>query len=164
MREGALDPPPSAGKISVIVRQRHDDVQMIGEDHDCFDRKRPFSARHPECVAQLVYMIDQRGRSSIIQRQREEEGPTREKIAPIANHASTFPDYASLHPGYNQIERFAIHSLACPFQGLSLRCFKKRSEIAMKQLRIGDITIDAVIEREGPWRRPQDFFPAYDER
>lgn len=23
----------------------------------------------------------------------------------------------------------------------------------MKQLRIGDITIDAVIEREGPWRR-----------
>jgi hypothetical protein len=30
-------------------------------------------------------------------------------------------------------------------------------------LRIGDITIDAVIEREGPWRRPQDFFPAYDE-
>jgi glyoxylase-like metal-dependent hydrolase (beta-lactamase superfamily II) len=32
----------------------------------------------------------------------------------------------------------------------------------MKQLRIGDITIDAVIEREGPWRRPQDFFPAYD--
>ena len=33
----------------------------------------------------------------------------------------------------------------------------------MKQIRIGDITIDAVIEREGPWRRPQDFFPAYDE-
>ena len=33
----------------------------------------------------------------------------------------------------------------------------------MKQLRIGDITIDAVIEREGPWRRPQDFFPDYDE-
>jgi glyoxylase-like metal-dependent hydrolase (beta-lactamase superfamily II) len=33
----------------------------------------------------------------------------------------------------------------------------------MQQVRIGDITIDAVIEREGPWRRPQDFFPAYDE-
>jgi hypothetical protein len=33
----------------------------------------------------------------------------------------------------------------------------------MKQISIGDITIDAVIEREGPWRRPQDFFPAYDE-
>jgi hypothetical protein len=33
----------------------------------------------------------------------------------------------------------------------------------MRQVRIGDITIDAVIEREGPWRRPQDFFPAYDD-
>ena len=32
----------------------------------------------------------------------------------------------------------------------------------MKQIRIGDITIDAVIEREGRWRRPHDFFPAYD--
>jgi hypothetical protein len=40
---------------------------------------------------------------------------------------------------------------------------KMGSEPAMKQLRIGDITIDAVIEREGPWRRPQDFFPAYDD-
>lgn len=33
----------------------------------------------------------------------------------------------------------------------------------MKQIRIGDVTIDAIIEREGPWRRPADFFPAYDE-
>jgi hypothetical protein len=31
----------------------------------------------------------------------------------------------------------------------------------MKQIRIGDITIDAVVERDGPWRRPQDFFPTY---
>src|SRR5215475_4614804 len=38
-----------------------------------------------------------------------------------------------------------------------------KGEKTMKQLRIGDITIDAVIERDGPWRRPQDFFPAYDE-
>ncbi len=33
----------------------------------------------------------------------------------------------------------------------------------MRQIRIGDITIDAVIEREGPWRKPKDFFPAFDE-
>jgi hypothetical protein len=33
----------------------------------------------------------------------------------------------------------------------------------MRQIRVGDITIDAVIEREGPWRRPEAFFPAYDE-
>src|SRR4030081_251180 len=31
----------------------------------------------------------------------------------------------------------------------------------MRHLRIGEITIDAVIEREGPWRRPQGFFPAW---
>src|SRR5256714_2668316 len=40
---------------------------------------------------------------------------------------------------------------------------RKGSKTTMRQLRIGDITIDAVIEREGPWRRPQDFFPAYDD-
>ena len=33
----------------------------------------------------------------------------------------------------------------------------------MRQIRIGEVTIDAVVEREGPWRRPQDFFPSYDE-
>src|SRR5258708_163694 len=33
----------------------------------------------------------------------------------------------------------------------------------MKQLRIGDITIDAEIERDGPGPRPQASFPAYDE-
>jgi hypothetical protein len=31
------------------------------------------------------------------------------------------------------------------------------------KVRIGEVNIDAVIEREGPWRRPQDFFPAYDD-
>jgi hypothetical protein len=40
---------------------------------------------------------------------------------------------------------------------------RRQGENKMKQIRIGDVTIDAVIEREGPWRRPQDFFPAYDE-
>ena len=31
----------------------------------------------------------------------------------------------------------------------------------MKQLQIGDATITSIIERDGPWRRPQDFFPGY---
>lgn len=35
-------------------------------------------------------------------------------------------------------------------------------EGAVRTIKIGEVTIDAVIEREGPWRRPQDFFPAYD--
>jgi glyoxylase-like metal-dependent hydrolase (beta-lactamase superfamily II) len=32
----------------------------------------------------------------------------------------------------------------------------------MKTLTIGDVTITSIIERDGPWRAPQDMFPAYD--
>jgi hypothetical protein len=45
-----------------------------------------------------------------------------------------------------------------------LRCAGyPQEEVTVRNIKIGDITIDAVIEREGPWRRPQDFFPTYDE-
>ena len=27
---------------------------------------------------------------------------------------------------------------------------------------IGDVTITSIIERDGPWRRPEEMFPAYD--
>ena len=32
----------------------------------------------------------------------------------------------------------------------------------MQTLEIGDVTITSIIERDGPWRRPEDMFPAYD--
>ena len=32
----------------------------------------------------------------------------------------------------------------------------------MQSLQIGDVTITSIIERDGPWRRPADMFPAYD--
>ena len=32
----------------------------------------------------------------------------------------------------------------------------------MKKLSIGDVTIISIIERDGPWRTPQEMFPAYD--
>ena len=32
----------------------------------------------------------------------------------------------------------------------------------MHTLKIGDVTITSIIERDGPWRRPEDMFPAYD--
>ena len=32
----------------------------------------------------------------------------------------------------------------------------------MKELSIGDVTITSTIERDGPWRTPQEMFPAYD--
>ena len=34
----------------------------------------------------------------------------------------------------------------------------------MKKLAIGDVTIAGIIERDGPWRRPEEMFPAYDPR
>ncbi|HWS08177.1 MAG TPA: MBL fold metallo-hydrolase, partial [Xanthobacteraceae bacterium] len=32
----------------------------------------------------------------------------------------------------------------------------------MRQLSIGDVTITSIIERDGPWRKPEEMFPAYD--
>lgn len=32
----------------------------------------------------------------------------------------------------------------------------------MKTLKIGDVTITSIVERDGPWRRPVDMFPSYD--
>jgi len=34
----------------------------------------------------------------------------------------------------------------------------------MKKLLIGDVTIISIIERDGPWRTPQEMFPAYERR
>ena len=33
----------------------------------------------------------------------------------------------------------------------------------MQTLKIGDVTITSLIERDGPWRKPADMFPAYEE-
>jgi glyoxylase-like metal-dependent hydrolase (beta-lactamase superfamily II) len=32
----------------------------------------------------------------------------------------------------------------------------------MREIRIGDVTITSIVERDGPWRKPQDMFPDYD--
>ena len=32
----------------------------------------------------------------------------------------------------------------------------------MRHLQIGDVTITSLIERDGPWRKPEAMFPAYD--
>jgi len=32
----------------------------------------------------------------------------------------------------------------------------------MQTLKIGDVTITSIIERDGPWRKPEDMFPGYD--
>jgi len=32
----------------------------------------------------------------------------------------------------------------------------------MQTLKVGDVTITSIIERDGPWRKPEDMFPTYD--
>ena len=32
----------------------------------------------------------------------------------------------------------------------------------MHKLTIGDVTITSIVERDGPWRKPEEVFPAYD--
>jgi glyoxylase-like metal-dependent hydrolase (beta-lactamase superfamily II) len=32
----------------------------------------------------------------------------------------------------------------------------------MQTVTVGDVTITSIIERDGPWRKPEDMFPAYD--
>ena len=32
----------------------------------------------------------------------------------------------------------------------------------MRTLEVGDVTITSIVERDGPWRQPQDMFPLYD--
>jgi len=32
----------------------------------------------------------------------------------------------------------------------------------METLKVGDVTITSIIERDGPWRKPEAMFPAYD--
>jgi glyoxylase-like metal-dependent hydrolase (beta-lactamase superfamily II) len=32
----------------------------------------------------------------------------------------------------------------------------------MRGLAIGDVTVTSIVERDGPWRRPEDMFPGYD--
>ena len=39
---------------------------------------------------------------------------------------------------------------------------ERRRETIVKTLKVGEITITSLIERDGPWRTPEVMFPAYD--
>src|SRR4051794_41812152 len=40
--------------------------------------------------------------------------------------------------------------------------WRQRRNQRMQPLQVGDVTITSIIERDGPWRRPAEMFPAYD--
>jgi glyoxylase-like metal-dependent hydrolase (beta-lactamase superfamily II) len=49
----------------------------------------------------------------------------------------------------------SILALAAPAQ-------RQEPGFIMRALQVGDVTITSIVERDGPWRRPEDMFPTYD--
>ncbi len=93
-RETPLDPTPPVGKIRVIRRQCQNCMQVVGENDDGVDNKRPFALRFSKCDAQQLDVIDQYRRPSVIQRDREEKRHAGDEIAPIMNHGASLPRIA----------------------------------------------------------------------
>ena len=77
-------------------------MEMIGQHDYGVDRKRK---RVPSCSerrTQNIDVINQGGRLSIEQRDREEICGTCDEIPPVPNHiGKDIPDFAALNPGYN---------------------------------------------------------------
>jgi hypothetical protein len=84
--EVALDPPPSAGKVEVVRRQSEDCVEVVRQDHDSIDREGAFARGHADGGAKLLDVIDERGRTSILQRDCEEERPAWNEVSPVPDH------------------------------------------------------------------------------
>src|SRR6266567_4415480 len=57
---------------------------------------------------------------------------------------------------------FHIESIWHSGGGIANRPNAVARSIRMKTLTIGDVTITSIIERDGPWRRPEEMFPGYD--
>src|SRR5882724_4812006 len=49
-----------------------------------------------------------------------------------------------------------------PQAGRVVRGGRQGRAVEMRALKIGNVTITSIVERDGPWRRPEDMFPAYD--
>src|SRR5262245_29752441 len=81
-----LDPTPSTCEIGIVRWQCHDRVDVIGQDHNRIDCKRPFVSGHSKGTAQCADMVDQRASMPVCQCNREEKCSTREQIAPIPYH------------------------------------------------------------------------------
>src|SRR5262245_9666639 len=78
---------------------------------------------------------------------------------PISGLASGHAFARRRHPKRTAGQRFSTSFSARPTAiPLCSRPWRER----MKELSIGDVTIISIIECDGPWRTPQEMFPAYD--
>jgi hypothetical protein len=88
VRKSAFDEAQSIRVIRVAIRQRHDNVQVVRQDHNRIDRERMRAARVSHSRAQGNDVIDQRLRSSVRDRHGKEKRSTRDDIPTIPDHAS----------------------------------------------------------------------------
>jgi hypothetical protein len=84
----AFDQMPTVREIRIAIRQGHDDMEMIGQHHDCIDHEGMFAPRSHHRRAQGDNVVGQDTRRSIRECRGKEECPAREEISPVANHVS----------------------------------------------------------------------------
>jgi hypothetical protein len=84
--EQALDVAPSAGKIRILPRQSHNDMEMIGKDNDCVDRERTSTSDFAKCGAQACDLLDENFRSPVGESDSEEKCSARNEISPVVHH------------------------------------------------------------------------------
>jgi hypothetical protein len=93
VREQTLDP-PSTGEVGVSLRQRHDGVQVIGQDDDRVDRKWPFTPRRAKGGAQGGNVLDEHGRLSVRKGDGEKERPARNEVSSVPDHVEMVSRWA----------------------------------------------------------------------
>jgi hypothetical protein len=85
-REPAFDQVPPVRIVRIVGRKRHDDVQVLWQHHDRFDREGMSMPGNTKRGAQRIDVIDQHARPSIREREGEEICAARDEIPPISNH------------------------------------------------------------------------------
>ena len=84
--EVPFDSPPPSGKIRVRLRQGEDCMEVIRQNYDRVDRKRPFLPSLAKRGAKRANMIDKSCRMAIRERHREEVCPALNEVASIGDH------------------------------------------------------------------------------
>lgn len=74
-RECRLDRMPAHGKVGIVLRQRPDAMQVVGENDRCVDDKGSFCPHLCKRLAQGVGMFRQQAPLSFKQRNREKNVP-----------------------------------------------------------------------------------------
>lgn len=76
-------------KVRISVRQRHHQVQMIGQHDYRINHEWMLSSRFDDGRPQTGNVVGERARRPVGQRRRNEKRPALKEISPVLNHDST---------------------------------------------------------------------------